>query len=71
MGFQEKQLFQRRTHLQGFPGPEGYPSVYSTALTGPEKIGLIVQICSLFAGLGKYYFYTLFTRVMPVSVTTI
>lgn len=36
--------------------PEGYPSAQSTDLTGPEKIGLIVQIPSFFARLGKYYF---------------
>lgn len=71
MGFQQKQLFQSRTHLQGFPGPEGYPSVYRTVLIGPEKIGLVVRISSLFARLGKYWFYMLFTRLMPVSVTTI
>lgn len=71
MGFQQKQPFQRRTHLYRFPGPEGYSSVYSTVLIGPEKIGLIVQISSLFARLGKYYFYMLFTRLISVSVTTI
>lgn len=71
MRFQQKELFQRTTHLKGFPGPEGYPSVYSTVLIGSEKIGLIVQISSLFVRLGKYYFYMLFTRLMPVSVTTI
>lgn len=71
MSFQQKQLFQSRARLKGFPGPEGHPSGYSTVLIGLEKVGLIVQISSLFARLGKYYFYTLFTRLVPVGVTTI